>query len=160
VLEGVRMAGLQAAKRTSSLIPLCHPLPLGEVTVDLGIEADALEISVTAETWARTGVEMEALTACALAGLALIDLCDPTGAMIESVALLEKSGGRSGAWAAGRAVARVTTAPTARVRSDGAMATSSSTRPGRRPTAPAGSRYEGVNQDPQGQTGPDLPHMI
>ena len=101
VLEGVRMAGLQAAKRTSSLIPLCHPLPLGEVTVDLGIEADALEISVTAETWARTGVEMEALTACALAGLALIDLCDPTGAMIESVALLEKSGGRSGAWAAG-----------------------------------------------------------
>jgi cyclic pyranopterin phosphate synthase len=95
-----RVAAIMAAKRTPDLIPLCHPIALHGVTVDLAVDDDAVAISVTVRTADRTGVEMEALTAVAVAGLAVIDMVkgvDPA-AMIADVAVIEKTGGVHGDW--------------------------------------------------------------
>ena len=100
VLTTARLAGIAGAKRTSELIPLCHPLPLDAVHVDLTLEADCVVITATATTSGRTGVEMEALTAAAVAGLTLHDMIkavDPRGELTE-VRLLSKSGGKHGDW--------------------------------------------------------------
>lgn len=99
VLATARIAGIQAAKKTWDLIPMCHPLLLSKVTV--AIEAsgeDALEILTTCKLKGVTGVEMEALTAASVAALTLYDMCKAVdrGMVIEEVCLLEKSGGRSG----------------------------------------------------------------
>jgi cyclic pyranopterin phosphate synthase len=100
VLGVARIAAIQAAKRTSELIPLAHPLPLTRITVDFHVnEAEsAIAISVTAETLDRTGVEMEALTGAAIGLLTIYDMCKAVdrGMRIENVRLLEKSGGKSG----------------------------------------------------------------
>jgi cyclic pyranopterin phosphate synthase len=100
VLGVARIAAIQAAKRTADLIPLCHALPLTRVAVEFRFAADApaVEIDVVAETLARTGVEMEALTAAALGLLTIYDMCKAAdrAMRIENVRLLEKSGGRSG----------------------------------------------------------------
>ncbi|MDE3131207.1 MAG: cyclic pyranopterin monophosphate synthase MoaC [Acidobacteriota bacterium] len=102
VVGVARIAGIQAAKRTHELIPLCHQLPLAFVGVEATIDAAAGVIELTAEarTSARTGVEMEALTAAAVAALTVYDMVKGVerGAAIERVELLEKSGGRSGLW--------------------------------------------------------------
>ena len=100
VLGVARIAAIQAAKRTADLIPLCHPVPLTRVAVEFAFAADAsaVTIEVTAETLARTGVEMEALTAAAAGLLTVYDMCKATdrAMRIENIRLLEKSGGRSG----------------------------------------------------------------
>jgi len=100
VLGVARIAAIQAAKRTSDLIPLCHPLPLTRVTVEFSFvaEASAVDIEVVAETLSRTGVEMEALTAAAVGLLTIYDMCKAAdrAMRIEQVRLLEKSGGKSG----------------------------------------------------------------
>jgi cyclic pyranopterin phosphate synthase len=105
VLGVARIAGIQAAKRTAELIPLCHPLPLSFVGVDGEVDADAGEIVLTAEarTTGQTGVEMEALTAASVAALTVYDMVKgiERGAEIASVQLLEKSGGKSGEWRRG-----------------------------------------------------------
>jgi cyclic pyranopterin phosphate synthase len=95
-----RVAGIMAAKRTSDLIPLCHPLPLTSVTLDFEFVAGAVRVLARARVVGQTGVEMEALTAAAIAGLTLIDMTKgiERGVSIEAVRLLEKSGGRSGTW--------------------------------------------------------------
>jgi cyclic pyranopterin monophosphate synthase len=96
-----RIAGIQGAKRTSDLIPLCHPIGLAGVVVDLEVADDAVLIRVRVRTADRTGVEMEALTAVAVAGLALIDMVkavDPA-ATLTDVRVEAKSGGSGGAWA-------------------------------------------------------------
>jgi len=102
VLGVARIAGIQGAKRTSELIPLCHPLALSFVGVEGEIDVDAGEITLTAEarTTGPTGVEMEALTAASVAALTIYDMVKGVerGAEIASVSLLEKSGGRSGHW--------------------------------------------------------------
>ena len=102
VLSVARIAGIQAAKRTSELIPLCHPLALSFVGVDGEIAIDAGQIILTAEarTTGPTGVEMEALTAAAVAALTVYDMIKgiERGAEIAEVVLLQKSGGRSGEW--------------------------------------------------------------
>jgi cyclic pyranopterin monophosphate synthase len=102
VLGVARIAGIQAAKRTAELIPLCHPLTLTFVGVDAAVDADAGEITVTAEakTSGQTGVEMEAMTAASVAALTVYDMVKglERGATIGEVMLLEKSGGRSGHW--------------------------------------------------------------
>ena len=102
VLGVARIAGIQAGKRTSELIPLCHPLSLSFLGVDGEVDAAAGEIVLTAEarTTGPTGVEMEALTAASVAALTVYDMVKGVqrGAEIASVALLEKSGGRSGEW--------------------------------------------------------------
>jgi len=100
VLAVARIAGIQAAKRTAELIPLCHPLPLTSVTVDLVAEESAVRITAAAETDGKTGVEMEALTAASVAALALYDMCKAIdrGMEISTIRLLEKSGGASGTW--------------------------------------------------------------
>jgi cyclic pyranopterin phosphate synthase len=107
VLATARIAGIQAAKRTSELIPLCHPLALSFVGVEGEINAAAGEIRLTAEarTTGPTGVEMEALTAAAVAALTVYDMVKgiERGARIAEVELLEKSGGRSGEWRRGGA---------------------------------------------------------
>ena len=104
VLGVARIAAIQAAKRTSELIPLAHPLPLTRITVDFSVnEAEsAIAISVTAETLDRTGVEMEALTGAAIGLLTIYDMCKAVdrGMRIENVRLLEKSGGKSGDYVA------------------------------------------------------------
>ena len=95
-----RVAGIMAAKRTPDLIPLCHPLAISGVTVDLEVRDDAVAITATVRTADRTGVEMEALTSVAVAGLTMIDMVkavDPR-ASITDVRLLAKSGGKSGDW--------------------------------------------------------------
>ena len=99
-LQVARVAGIMAAKRTSELIPLCHPLPLTSVGVDFEYVAGGVRIVTTAKVLGQTGVEMEALTAAAVAGRTLIDMTKGVerGVYIESVRLLEKSGGRSGTW--------------------------------------------------------------
>ena len=98
VVSTARIAGIQAAKRTADLIPLCHPLPLSSVDVDLEVDAEAGEVRVRTEarTTAQTGVEMEALTACAVAALTVYDMVKGVerGVVIASVELVEKSGGR------------------------------------------------------------------
>lgn len=102
VLGVARIAGIQGAKQTGALIPLCHPLPLTGVGVELAEEDDppAVRVTATAETEGRTGVEMEALTAVSTALLTLYDMCKAMdrGMEMEGVRLLEKSGGRSGHW--------------------------------------------------------------
>ncbi len=99
-LEVARIAGIQAAKRTSELIPLCHPLPLSSVDVDLRVRRDGIEINTLAKTTGPTGVEMEALTAAAVAALTIYDMTKALdkGITIETVELLEKTGGKSGAF--------------------------------------------------------------
>jgi cyclic pyranopterin phosphate synthase len=95
-----RIAGIAGAKRTPDLIPLCHPIALHGVTVDLTVTDEAVEITATARTADRTGVEMEALTSVAVAGLTVIDMVkavDPR-ATITDVRLLAKSGGKKGDW--------------------------------------------------------------
>ena len=100
VLAVARVAGIQAAKRTSELIPLCHPLMLSSVQVDLTPGPSWVDIEATAETVDRTGVEMEALTACSVAALPVYDMCKARdrAMQVEAVGIVEKSGGRSGDW--------------------------------------------------------------
>jgi cyclic pyranopterin phosphate synthase len=103
-LAVARIAGIAAAKRTPDLVPLCHPVALHAVSVELELGADAVEIVATTRTADRTGVEMEALTSVVTAGLALYDMVKAVdrSARLTDVRLLEKSGGRSGTWAAPR----------------------------------------------------------
>ena len=102
VLGTARIAGIQAAKRTSELIPLCHPLALSYVGVEADVDVDGGQITLSAEarTTGPTGVEMEALTAATVAALTVYDMVKgiERGAQITQVVLLEKSGGRSGEW--------------------------------------------------------------
>ena len=104
VLATARIAGIMAAKRTSDLIPLCHPLPIKKVTLDLDLETAIPGIRVTAmvKTEGQTGVEMEALTACSVAALTLYDMLKAAekGIVIKDIRLLEKQGGKSGTWVA------------------------------------------------------------
>jgi cyclic pyranopterin phosphate synthase len=95
-----RVAGIMAAKRTPDLIPLCHPLPLSSVEVHFQVREDGVRIESRARVSGQTGVEMEALTAAAVAGLTLIDMVKAVekGVYLESVRLLAKSGGKSGSW--------------------------------------------------------------
>ncbi len=95
-----RVAGILGAKRTADLIPLCHPISLSGVEVDLVVDDDSVEITSTVRTADRTGVEMEALTAVCVAALAIIDMVKAVdkAAAIHDVVLLRKSGGRSGTW--------------------------------------------------------------
>ncbi|HMG29932.1 MAG TPA: cyclic pyranopterin monophosphate synthase MoaC [Jiangellaceae bacterium] len=95
-----RIAGIQGAKRTSDLVPLCHPLALHAVSVDVDVADDAVEIIATVRTADRTGVEMEALTAVATAALTVVDMVKAVdkGASITDVRVEEKAGGRSGTW--------------------------------------------------------------
>ena len=95
-----RIAGIMAAKRTSELIPLCHPLPITSVAVDFELLEHGVRILATARVTGRTGVEMEALTAAAVAGLTVIDMVKGVepGVWLEAIRLLEKSGGKSGVW--------------------------------------------------------------
>jgi cyclic pyranopterin phosphate synthase len=99
-LAVARIAGIAGAKRTPDLVPLCHPVALHGVTVDLDVVDDGVEITATTRTADRTGVEMEALTAVAAAGLALVDMVKAVdrGAVITDVRVEAKSGGRSGSW--------------------------------------------------------------
>jgi len=98
VLATARIAGIQAAKRTSDLIPLCHPLMLTSVSVDLTVSDGRVDIEAVVETTGQTGVEMEALTACSVAALTLYDMCKSADKdmVIGELALWQKSGGRSG----------------------------------------------------------------
>jgi cyclic pyranopterin phosphate synthase len=100
VFAVARIAGIQAAKRTADLIPLCHPLPITSVSVDLEPGDCEVRITATVATDGKTGIEMEALTAAAVAGLSLYDMCKAVdrGMEITGVRLLEKSGGASGTW--------------------------------------------------------------
>jgi cyclic pyranopterin phosphate synthase len=102
VLASARLAGIMAAKRTSELIPLAHPLPITHASVDLTIEATGIAIEATVATTAQTGVEMEALTAVTIAGLTLYDMLKAIerGARLTDVRLVAKSGGRSGEYRA------------------------------------------------------------
>lgn len=104
VIGVARIAAIQAAKRTSDLIPLCHPLALTRVAADFELDAAASSVTciVTAETFGRTGVEMEALTACSVGLLTIYDMCKAVdrGMVIEEIRLLEKAGGKSGLWRA------------------------------------------------------------
>ena len=99
-LETARIAGIQAAKKTSELIPLCHPLPLTHVDVSITIVKGGAKLEATASTKAEPGVEMEALTAAAVAALTLYDMCKAVekGITIGKVRLVEKTGGKSGRW--------------------------------------------------------------
>jgi cyclic pyranopterin phosphate synthase len=96
-LATAQLAGIMAAKRTSDLIPLCHPLPLSHVEVELEVGEDAVEITAAAATAAQTGVEMEALTAASVAALTVYDMVKgiEPGVAIERVELLDKTGGKS-----------------------------------------------------------------
>lgn len=99
-LAVARIAGIQGAKRTPDLVPLCHPIALHGVRVDVDVVDDGVAIDVTVRTADRTGVEMEALTAVAVAGLAVVDMVkavDPA-ASITDVRVEEKSGGKTGTW--------------------------------------------------------------
>ena len=98
VLAVARVAGIQAAKRTPDLIPLCHPLLVGSVLVNFRIEDDYIEVEAQVETVDRTGVEMEALIACSVACLSIYDMCKSVdrGMVIGQITLWEKTGGRSG----------------------------------------------------------------
>jgi cyclic pyranopterin phosphate synthase len=96
----VRIAAIQAAKKCSDLIPLCHPLPLAKVTVDIELRNSNLIITTECKTSAKTGVEMEALTAVSVAALTVYDMCKgiDKGMVIGPTKLLQKSGGKSGDW--------------------------------------------------------------
>jgi cyclic pyranopterin monophosphate synthase len=99
-LEVARIAGIQAGKKTSELIPLCHPLPLTHLDISIQVIDSGARIETTARTKAETGVEMEAMTAASVAALTLYDMCKAVekGISIGPVRLLEKSGGKSGHW--------------------------------------------------------------
>lgn len=99
-LEVARIAGIQAGKKTSELIPLCHPLPLTHLDVSIEVTNTGARIEAVARTKAETGVEMEAMTAAAVAALTLYDMCKAVekGISVGPVRLLEKSGGKSGHW--------------------------------------------------------------
>jgi cyclic pyranopterin phosphate synthase len=99
-LAVARIAGLAAAKRTPDLVPLCHPVALHGVTVDLDVGVDSIDITATTRTADRTGVEMEALTSVVVAGLALYDMVKAVdrSARLTDVRLMAKDGGRSGSW--------------------------------------------------------------
>ncbi|HME25891.1 MAG TPA: cyclic pyranopterin monophosphate synthase MoaC [Acetobacteraceae bacterium] len=98
VLAVARIAGIMAAKRTSELIPLCHPLPISAVSLELAVAEDAVEIAATVRTTGQTGVEMEALTAASVAALTVYDMCKSVdrGMRIEALRLTHKAGGKSG----------------------------------------------------------------
>ena len=100
VLGTARLAGIMAAKRTAELIPLCHPLPIAAVTLDLGPSAsgDGVEIAATVRTTGRTGVEMEALMAASVAALTVYDMCKAIdrGMRIDGLRVVHKAGGKSG----------------------------------------------------------------
>ncbi len=98
VLGVARLAGIMAAKRTADLIPLCHPLPISAVTVDVTAGAAAVEITATVRTTGRTGVEMEALTAASVAALTVYDMCKAIdrGMRIGNLRVVHKDGGKSG----------------------------------------------------------------
>jgi cyclic pyranopterin monophosphate synthase len=102
VIGTARIAGIQAAKRTAELIPLCHTLPLSFVGVEADVDAAAGTVTLTAQArvFAKTGVEMEALTAASVAALTVYDMVKGVerGVRVEAVELVEKSGGRTGAW--------------------------------------------------------------
>jgi cyclic pyranopterin phosphate synthase len=100
VLGAARIAGIQAAKRTADLIPMCHPLLVESVSVNFSIGDDWVEVEAQVETIGRTGVEMEAMTACSIAALTVYDMCKSSDRTmsIEQVTLWEKTGGRSGHW--------------------------------------------------------------
>lgn len=97
-LEVARIAGIQAAKRTSELVPMCHPLPLSFVDVVMELQPDGVHIRATAATTASTGVEMEAMVAASMAALTIYDMCKALdkGIVIREIALQKKSGGKSG----------------------------------------------------------------
>jgi len=99
-LQVARVAGIMAAKRTPELIPLCHPLPLSSVSVDFDFVDGGVRVEARVRVVGQTGVEMEALTAAAVAGLTLVDMTKGVerGVYLENVRLLAKSGGRSGTW--------------------------------------------------------------
>lgn len=99
-LEAARLAGIMAAKQTSSLIPLCHPIALTHADVQINLVEDGAELSATAATNGPTGVEMEALTAIAVAALTLYDMCKAIdrAMLITDIQLVRKTGGRSGDW--------------------------------------------------------------
>lgn len=100
VLATARIAGIMGAKKTSELIPLCHPIAIHKVEIDLKIENDGVAITATVKTTDRTGVEMESLTAVSVAGLTLIDMVkamDPNASIV-NVQVDSKSGGKSGDW--------------------------------------------------------------
>lgn len=103
VFAVARIAGIMAAKQTSTLIPMCHPLAITSVTVDIGADGDRVQIAATVRTTGQTGVEMEALTAVSVAALSIYDMCKAVdrGMTIHGVRLLEKRGGKSGEWRAG-----------------------------------------------------------
>lgn len=111
VFAVARVAGIMAAKQTSTLIPMCHPLPITAVQIALEPDGDArVRITATVRTTSQTGVEMEALTAASIAALTIYDMCKAAdrGMVIEQVRLLEKRGGKSGEWlASGRAPGQV-----------------------------------------------------
>ena len=100
VLAVARVAGIQAAKRTPDLVPLCHPLLVGSVLVNFSIEDSHIEVEAEVETVDRTGVEMEALVACSVAALTIYDMCKSLdrSMVISDVCLWEKTGGRSGTY--------------------------------------------------------------
>ncbi len=100
IQEVVRLAGIMAAKKTADLIPLCHPLPLDHVEVDLTLEEDGVRIQATTRVQARTGVEMEALTAVSVAALTLVDMTKALGhdAVITDIQVDRKEGGRTGVY--------------------------------------------------------------
>ena len=102
VLAVARVAGIMGAKRTADLIPLCHPLPLTKVSVDLSPDEAGITVTAVAATEGKTGVEMEALTACSVALLTVYDMVKAVDRemVIDGVRLLAKSGGRSGDWTA------------------------------------------------------------
>jgi cyclic pyranopterin phosphate synthase len=113
LVQAARFAGIQAAKQTFSLIPLCHPIGIDRVAVDVAVDVHRIEISAVTEVVARTGVEMEALTACAVAALTLVKAladADPE-ASVEELTLWHKSGGRSGNWERSSPEGRLTNAP-------------------------------------------------
>ena len=104
VLEAARLAGIMAAKRTPSLIPLCHPISIEYVDIDFSISKSAVKITATVRGEAKTGFEMEALTATSIAALTIYDMCKPLDKeiVISEIKLLKKSGGKSGTYIWGR----------------------------------------------------------
>ena len=100
VLAVARVAGIQAAKKTPDLLPLCHPLLVGSVLVNFRIEDDFIEVEAQVDTIDRTGVEMEAMTACSVACLTIYDMCKSAdrAMVIGDITLWEKTGGRSGTY--------------------------------------------------------------
>lgn len=108
VVETARVAGIMAAKRTSDLIPMCHPLPLDVVDIRIDVSGERVRIESHAACRSVTGVEMEALVAAATAALTVYDMCKSAdkGIVIEQIRLLEKTGGKSGRWLAADARSR------------------------------------------------------